>query len=139
MNLNERTVYNSANDFILRFKRDIKGEGGITFWVLNKQNGEIYHFIGTQVSEFDVAIDLYNTLEQEHIFTSTFVIHMNEKIVEFFKSIPGKIYLKKIECFRELYQSLSDKLSKGIKDNILRVETEDKIEFIELTFPEFLI
>ena len=131
-------VFDSKKSFSYKFKSLIKANGGANAWVLNKHNGEIYRFTGTQVSDFDVTIDLYNALEQEHIFTATFVIHMNEKIIKFFNEVPGKVYLSKLECYRELYHSLIDNVE-GIKGKKLRVETEDKIEFIELTFPELLI
>lgn len=136
--LTDTTVYSSKNDFIYRFKSLLQTNGGAEFWVLNKVNGEIYCFKGTQVSDFDVTIDMFNSLEQEHIFTATFVIHMKDKIVEFFEEIPGKVYLRKLECYRELYQHLIDKVD-DIKSKKLKKEMEDKIEFIELTFPEFLI
>ena len=131
-------VFNSKTEFVYKFKSLIQENGGAEFWVLNKNNGEIYRFKGTQVSDFDVTIDLFNALEQEHVFTATFVIHMKEKIAEFFDEIPGKVYLRKLECYRELYHHLNEKVE-GIKSKKLKGEMEDKIEFIELTFPELLI
>lgn len=131
-------VFNSKTEFAYKFKSLIQENGGTEFWVLNKHNGEIYRFKGTQVSDFDVTIDLFNALEQEHVFTATFVIHMKDKIAKFFDEIPGKVYLRKLECYRELYQYLNEKVE-GVKSKKLKKEMEDKIEFIELTFPEFLI
>ena len=131
-------VFNSKKEFIYKFKNMIHSHGGAELWVLNKNNGEIYRFKGTQISDFDVTIELYNELEQEFVFSSTFVLHMKEKIVEFFEEVPGKVYLKKIECYRELYKFLTDKVG-NLKCDKLKREMEDKIEFIEYTFPEFLI
>jgi hypothetical protein len=134
----DATTYSSKKEYFYKFKTLIKQNGGAEFWVLNKQNGEIYRFKGTQVSDFDVAIDLFNTLEQEHIITITSVIHMKDNIINFFEEVPGKIYLNKLDCYRELYQYLIEKLE-SVKSSKLKMEMEDKIEFIELTFPEFLI
>ena len=132
------TVFGSKKSFVHKFKEIVTANGGMEFWVLNKDNGEIYRFKGTQVTEFDVTIDLFNALEQEHVFTATFVIHMKDKITTFFDEVPGKVYTRKLECYRELYQHLNSKVG-NIKSEKLRMEMEDKIEFIELAFPELLI
>ena len=132
------TTYGSKKSFSYKFKETVIANGGMDFWVLNKDNGEIYRFKGTQVSDYDVTIDLFNALEQEHVFTATFVIHMKDKITAFFDEVPGKVYIKKLECYRELYQHLNSKVG-GLKSEKLRAEMEDKIDFIELAFPELLI
>ncbi len=131
-------IFGSKKEFVYKFKSLIQENGGAEFWVLNKNNGEIYRFKGTQVSDFDVTIDLFNALEQEHVFTATFVIHMKDKIAEYFEEIPGKVYLRKLDCYRELYHHLNDKVE-SVKGKKLKKEMEDKIDFIELTFPELLI
>ncbi len=138
MAINDSATYSSKKEYFYKFKSLIMEHGGAECWVLNKHNSEIYRFKGTQVSDFDVAIDLFNTLEQEHVFTVTFVLHMKDTIIDFFEEVPGKVYLSKLECYRELYQNLVDKVV-GVKGIKLKREMEDKIEFIELTFPEFLI
>lgn len=131
-------IFDSKTSFLYQFKSEIKVNGGMKAWVLNKHNSEIYMFVGTQVSDFDVTIDLFNALEQEHVFTATFVIHMSDKIIKFFNEVPGKVYLNKFDCYRELYQSLMHNVEK-VKGGKLKMEMQDKIEFIELTFPELLI
>jgi hypothetical protein len=137
-NTYSQKVFDSKKSFSYKFKSEIKANGGMSAWVLNKNNAEIYKFTGTQISDFDVTIDLYNALEQEHVYTATFVIHMTKQIINFFNEVPGKVYLSKLECYRELYQGLILNVV-NIKDKKLKKEMEDKIEFIELTFPELLI
>ena len=118
--------------------RTVRETGGSECWVLNKHYLEIYHFKGTQISDFDVQIDLNNALEQEHVFTGIFVLHMKDHILSLLDEVPGKVYLKKIECYRELYDTLNKKFT---KTKILRIKNElaEKIEFIEEEFPQFII
>ena len=53
-------IYDSKTFYISQMIRDIRDNGSNEFWVLNKQYMEIYYFKATQISEFDVQIDLYN-------------------------------------------------------------------------------
>lgn len=131
-------IIKSKRQFVYQMISSVRNDGGIEFWVLNKKYLEIYHFKATQVSEFDVQIDLNNALEREHIFTGMFVLHMKENILEFLEEVPGTVYLKKIECYRSLYDSLYEKTS---KTKTLRIKQElvDKIEFIEEEFPQLVI
>ena len=55
---------------------DIRSDGGVEFWVFNTKYLEIYHFKATRISEFDVQIDLNNALENQHVHTAVFVLHM---------------------------------------------------------------
>ena len=131
-------VYSSKSSFTHTLVSTVRAEGGTEFWVLNKQYYEIYHFKVTQVSDFDINIDLVNALEEEHIMSVTFVLHMKDKITELLDEIPGKVYLKKLDCYRELYMSLIDK-SNTIKSKDLKEEIMEKIDYIESTFPQLLI
>ncbi len=131
-------VYSSKSSFTHTLVSTVREEGGIKFWVLNKQYYEIYEFRATQVSDFDVAIDLVNSLEGELVLSVTFVLHMKDKITELLDEIPGKVYLKKLECYRELYHSLLDKVE-TIKSKDKKLEMLEKIDYIESTFPELLI
>jgi hypothetical protein len=131
-------VFSSKKHYISSMVRTVRETGGSECWVLNKHYLEIYHFKGTQISDFDVQIDLNNALEQEHVFTGIFVLHMKDHILSLLDEVPGKVYLKKIECYRELYDTLNKKFT---KTKILRIKNElaEKIEFIEEEFPQFII
>ena len=92
-------IFSSKRSFIHDLVNHVRSEGGMDFWVLNKNYFEIYKFKVTQISDFDICIDLINDLEQEHVISVTFVLHMKDKILELLEEIPGKVYLKKIECY----------------------------------------
>lgn len=131
-------IIKSKRQYVYQMVQDVRNDGGTEFWVLNKQYLEIYHFKATQISEFDVQIDLDNALEKEHVFSGTFVLHMKDHILTLLDEVPGTVYIKKLECYRALYDSLYDKAS---KTKTLRIKQElvEKIEFIEDEFPQFVI
>jgi hypothetical protein len=131
-------IYDSKTFYISQMIRDIRDSGSNEFWVLNKQYMEIYYFKATQISEFDVQIDLYNALADEHIFTGVFVLHMKDNILKFLEEVPGKIYLKRLDCYRELHTSLYEKASKT-KTKKIKQDIIEKIEFIENAFPQLII
>jgi hypothetical protein len=83
-------------------------------------------------------LDLYNALEQEHIFSGTFVIHMKDNMLALLNEVPGSVYTKKLDCYRELYKTLNNK-SERMKSKSIRKEMLEKIEYIEELFPELLI
>lgn len=134
----EQTIFTSKEQFIQPLVSYIRNTGGFDFWVLNKTYLEIYHFRCTQISDFDVMIDLNNSLEREHIYSGTFVIHMKSNILELLNQVPGKVYTHKLDCYRELYYSLIEKIS-ITKSKKLTVEFTMKVEFLETEFPELLI
>jgi len=131
-------IYSSKSSFVHTLVGTVRAEGGIKFWVLNKNYYEIYEFRVTQISDFDIMIDLVNSLEGEFIMSTTFVLHMKDKITELLDEIPGKVYLKKLECYRELYGSLINKVE-VLKTQKKIDEMLEKIDYIESTFPELLI
>lgn len=131
-------IIQSKSYYVQQMVRTIRDVGSDEFWVLNKQYLEIYHFKAVQISEFDVQIDLNNALEQEHVFTGVFVLHMKENILKLLEEVPGKVYLKKLDCYRELYQTLYEKASKT-KTQKIKQELIEKIEFIESEFPQLVI
>ena len=131
-------IYDSKTFYISQMIRDIRDNGSNEFWVLNKQYMEIYYFKATQISEFDVQIDLYNALADEHLFTGVFVLHMKDNILKFLEEVPGKIYLKRLDCYRELHTSLYEKASKT-KTKKIKQDIIEKIEFIENAFPQLII
>lgn len=131
-------VFSTKRGFVYTLIKNIRANGSEICWVLNKQNYEVYEFRVVQVSEFDIRIDLINALENELILSTAMVLHMKDKIIELFDEIPGKVYLNKLECYRELYNSLNEKYDK-LKNKKLRVEIKEKIDYIESTFPELLI
>ena len=131
-------IYSSKSSFTHTLVSEVRANGGTEFWILNKQYYEIYYFKVTQISDFDINIDLYNALAEEHIISVTFVIHMKKKITELLDEIPGKVYLKKLDCYRELYISLVDR-GTNIKSKDLKKEIMEKIDYIETTFPQLLI
>ncbi len=131
-------VFKNKKSFIHHMVRKVRDSGGLEFWVLNKQHLEIYHFKATQVSEFDVQIEITNALVKEHIFTGIFVLHMKDNILKLMEEVPGTVYLKKLECYREMYTSLYNKAS-STKTKKIKAELVEKIEFIETEFPQFVI
>jgi len=131
-------IFTSKNTFVHTLVSEVRANGSIDFWVLNKQHLEIYKFRVIQISDFDITIDLINDLANEFIMNTTFVIHMKNKIVELMDEIPGKVYLKRLDCYRDLYSGLNEKL-KRVKSDDLRIELEEKVDYIESTFPELLI
>jgi len=128
--LNEHTVG--------RIVRSIRENGGCEYWVLNKTYMEIYHFKFTMVSEFDVQIDLTNSLANEHLLTGIFVLHMKDKIAKLLKEVPGTFYEIKFECYKELYLSLYDKFNKS-RTKKTKETLAEKIEFIECEFPHLVL
>lgn len=130
--------YTNKKYYIQLMVRAVRNYGGTEFWVLNKQYLEIYHFKATQVSEFDVQIEINNALLREHIFSGVFVLHMKDHIATLLEEVPGTIYVKKLDCYRELYGSLCEKASKT-KTKKTKDELLEKIEFIETEFPQFVI
>lgn len=131
-------IFRSKRQYIHRLVTEVRKNGGNEFWVLNKTYLEIYRFKTTQVSEFDLEIELHNSLEREQIFSGVFVLHMKDNILKFLEEVPGSIYLKKLECYRALYDTLYEKASKT-KSKKLKKELVDKIDFIENEFPQFVI
>lgn len=131
-------VFRSRTSFIHTIISDIRKNGVEECWILNKQYMEIYNVKAIRISEFDVEISLYNTLLNEFIIKSVFVLHMKDHILEFFNEVPGTIFQNKLECFRKLYEDLNVKLGKT-KNKKRILELEEKIDFIETTFPQLLI
>lgn len=129
-------VFIKKNFFIRKMITDIRTFGGIDFWVFNKKNNEIYYFKATQISDFDVQIDISNALLKEHLFTGIFVLHMKENILNLLEEVSGSVYLKKLECYRDLYKSLCEKVNKNNKN---KNEIIEIIEFIENEFPQFVM
>ena len=128
---------NVTRNYVRRLISTVRMCGGDEFWVLNQQNMEIYKFKITQISDFDIQIDLFNALLNENIFTGYFVMHMHDKIIDLLNEVPGIIYDQKLECYRTLYYGLNNKVlkaSKKIKDELI-----EKIEFIETEFPQLII
>lgn len=131
-------IISTKSQYVHRMVSDIRANGGTEFWVLNKNYLEIYHFKATQITDFDVNIDLENALAEEHIISLTFVIHMKDKILELLEEVPGKVYINRFECYRELYKSLQEKY-KTIKNKKIKSELVEKIDYIEVQFPELLL
>lgn len=131
-------MFKSKQHYLHNMVSKVRNTGSDEFWVLNKTYLEIYRFKAIQVSEFDVQINLYNELEKEQIFSGVFVLHMKEHILKFLEEVPGAVYLKKLECYRALYDNLYDK-AKRIKSKTSKVELVEKINFIETEFPQFVI
>lgn len=131
-------IIGSKKQYVHRLVSDIRADGGADFWVLNKTYYEIYHFKATQITDFDVTIDLENTLAEEHVFSGTFVLHMKEHILELLEEVPGKVYLNRFECFRDLYKSLIEKFE-TIKSKSIKEELKEKIDYIEDQFPQLLL
>jgi hypothetical protein len=131
-------VFKDKKKFVHHMVRKVRDDGGAEFWVLNKKYLEIYQFKATQVSDFDVQIEIINSLVKEHLFTGTFVLHMKDHILKLLEEVPGVVYNKKLDCYRELYQSLYEKAkkTKSVKN---KAELVEKIEFIETEFPQFVI
>lgn len=136
--MNPYTVFSNKEQFIRTMNSLIRQNGGLDFWVLNKTYFEVYNFHCVQISDFDIMIDLNNSLERENIYSGTFVMHMKTHILELLNQVPGKVYLNKLECYRELYQSLNEKIV-SIKSKDLVREFSVKVEFLETEFPELII
>lgn len=134
----EFETYNTKMYFIKNMISDIRKNGHYECWVLNKQNLEIYSFKSTQISDFDLQIDLFNSLENEKIFSGIFIMHMRENILKLFQEVPGTIFSNKIECYRTFYEKLQMKILK-IKNPKKQIELQEKIDFIEMEFPQLLI
>ena len=124
--------------FVNQMIRNVRDTGGYECWVLNKNYMEIYHFRFTMISEFDVQIDLGNSLANEHVATIILTLHMKDKIIELLEEVPGIFYLEKYECHRELYTSLYDKFNKA-KTKKTKQGLVEKIEFIECEFPHMVL
>lgn len=131
-------TYTNKKYYIQLMVRAVRKTGGAQFWVLNKQYLEIYHFKATQISEFDMQLDINNALAKEHVFSGVFVLHMKDHIHELLEEVPGTIYVSKLDCYRELYCSLYEKASKT-KTKKIKAELIEKIEFIEQEFPQLVI
>jgi len=131
-------IISSKKQYIHQMVKDVRDSGDTEFWILNKTYYEIYHFKATQISEFDVNIDLDNALAEEHVLSMTFVLHMKDKILELLEEVPGKVYLNRFECYRDLYKSLHEKFE-SIKSKSIKAELIEKIEYIEDQFPELLL
>lgn len=131
-------VFKSKRQYVHHLVSNVRQNGGDEFWVLNKTYLELYRFKATQVSEFDVQINLYNELEKEQIFSGVFVLHMKDHILTLLEEVPGAVFTKKLECYRTLYDTLYEKAAK-IKTKKTKTDLIDKIEFIETEFPQFVI
>lgn len=131
-------TYKNKGVFVSTFISLIRENGGSECWILNKQNMEIYKIKATQITEFDIQIDLINSLTQELVISTRFVLHMKQSILELFEEVPGIIYSNKIEVYRELYNTLNEKFNKS-KMKKLKLELKERIEFIENEFPELII
>jgi len=131
-------IINNKSHYINQMVRAVRDKGGTEFWILNTTYHEIYHFKATQISDFDVQLDLTNTLANEFIYSGIFVLHMKDNMLKLLEEVPGKIYLKKIECYRDLYLILNVRY-KSLKNKRLKSEVMEKIEFIEIEFPQFII
>jgi len=135
---NDLNIFKSKRHYVHQMVSTVRKNGGDQFWVLNKTHLEIYKFKATQISEFDVQIELDNELEKERVFSGIFVLHMKEHILTLLEEVPGVIYIKKLECYRELYKNLYEKASKS-KTYKTKANLVEKIEFIETEFPQFVI
>ena len=131
-------VFTNKSNFVHKMVSEIRANGGMEFWVMNRTYFEIYHFKATQITDFDVVIDLDNSLAEEHILSVTFVLHMKNKILELLEEVPGKVYLNKFECYKDLYKSLHEKFRR-IKSKSIKAEIFEKIEYVEDQFPELLL
>lgn len=131
-------IIGSKSMYIHSMVRKVRDTGDDEFWVLNKMYLEIYSFKVVQVTDFDIQIDLRNCLENELVYSGIFVIHMKDHILELLEEVPGKIYLKKLDCYRSLYASLNEKVG-HTKSSKIKQELLEKIEFIETEFPQFII
>jgi len=131
-------IFKSKRHYIHHLVSNVRRDGGDEFWVLNKTYLEIYKFRSTQISEFDVQIELDNELEKERVFSGVFVLHMKEHMLTFLEEVPGAIYTKKLECYRALYTTLYEKASKS-KTYKTKAALVEKIDFIENEFPQFVI
>jgi hypothetical protein len=131
-------TYTNKKYYIQLMVRAVRNHGGVDFWVLNKQYLEIYHFKATQISDFDMQIDINNALVGEHVFSGVFVLHMKDHIATLLDEVPGTIYVSKLDCYRELYRSLYEKASKT-KTKKIKTELVEKIDYIEVEFPQLVI
>lgn len=131
-------IINSKRQYVHRLVGDVRANGSTAFWVFNKNYLEIYHFKVTQITDFDVNIDLYNSLAEEHIMSIVLVLHMKDKILELLEEVPGKVYLNRFDCYRDLYKTLHQKFE-TIKSTNIKTELLEKIEYIEVQFPELLL
>ena len=61
---------------------------------------------------------------------------MKENILNLLEEVSGSVYLKKLECYRDLYKSLCEKVNKNNKN---KNEIIEIIEFIENEFPQFVM
>jgi hypothetical protein len=138
MNFFELDVYKNKGYYIKTMIHNVRKNGIDECWILNKQNLEIYSFKATQISEFDVQIDLFNSLENDKIFSGLFIMHMRENILKLFTEVPGTIFVNKLDCYRALYSSLNINLTKT-KQKKKIMELEEKIEYIEMEFPQLII
>mgnify|MGYP006899666245 CR=1 FL=1 len=131
-------IIKSNVHFISVMTSQVRNTGGCECWVLNKNYMEIYHFTFTRISEFDVQIDLVNSLEEEHVATIVLTLHMKDKIIELLEEVPGTFYLDKFECHQELYTSLYDKFNNA-KTKKTKHSLVEKIEFLECEFPHMVL
>lgn len=131
-------IFKSNVHFVNHMVSVVRDIGGCECWVLNKIYMEIYHFSFTRITEFDVQIDLTNSLAQEHILKGEFVLHMKDKLIELLEEVPGAFYLDKYECHQELYTSLYDKFNNA-KTQKTKQSLVKKIEFIECEFPHMVL
>lgn len=131
-------MFPRSAQFMYTLIPSIRRDGELECWILNKKNMEMYHIKFVLISEFDVQIDLTNALDRSHILRIIMVLHMKEKILELFDEVPGVIYLKRLQCYRELYSSLMNKAKKAtsvrVKDALYT-----KLEYLESEFPELII
>jgi hypothetical protein len=63
---------------------------------------------------------------------------MRENILKLFTEVPGTIFVNKLDCYRALYSSLNINLTKT-KQKKKIMELEEKIEYIEMEFPQLII
>lgn len=131
-------IFTNKKYFVSQMVRQVRDTGGCEFWVLNKQYLEVYYFKATQISDFDVQLDIENSLVQEHVFSGVFVLHMKDHILELLEEVPGTVYMKKLDCYRGLYSSLYEKASKT-KTKKIKEELVEKIDFVESEFPQLVI
>jgi len=131
-------IISSKRQYVHRLVSDVRANGSTECWVFNKNYLEIYHFKVTQITDFDINIDLDNALAEEHILSVVLVLHMKDKILELLEEVPGKVYLNRFDCYRELYKSLHQKFE-TIKSKSIKEELLEKIEYIEAQFPELLL
>ena len=124
-------MYGATKKFIKIIMGAVSQQGYYRFWIFNEDNFEIYEYSISRVSDYDIEIVLTNILLSEIILVKSLHHTKNDKILDILKIIPGKIYINKIETFRDLFKCLSA----GKITN----EKREIIKYLQNNFPQMLI